>query len=471
MTRSTHPALFTRRSLRAVPFWERRAPIALIALTLALVSARPVPAATPAEPALTLSSAVERALGHYPAVTAARARVAEATEAIGEVAASHGPIVKLNASALGYDDPMITSPIHSFHPAEIPPFNDTLAQGSLNVSYTLIDSGARRERARQAEAQEAFAGAALSATEQAVAARVAAAYAEALARSEILAAQEARTSALALELDRARQLLAVGKAAEVETLRADAALAGAEAERTRAASALDGAERDLARLLSAKPEETRAGRLAPWRTPAVRAETREQLQELALAAGPAVEQARQQILAADAARGLARSAYFPKLDLVGALQEFREGESDYATDWNAGLQLVVPLWDGGQTGHRVAKAVAQRDTATALLAQSELEAREAVDRALNTLADATARASALGRAADRLVEVARVQKLLLEVGSGTQVDYLAAEAELAAARANATEARTAALLSHVELARLAGELSPDWFRRTLEVAP
>ena len=422
-------------------------------------------------PPLTLSAAVERALGRYPAVTAARARVTEAAEATGEAQASRGPIVKLNASALGYDDPMITSPIHSFHPSEIPPFNETLAQGSLNLSYTLIDSGARGERERQAVAQEAVADAALSATEQAIAARVAAAYASAIARSEILAAQEARVAALTLELDRTRQLFSAGKAAEVETLRADAALAGAEAERTRAASALDSAERDLARLLQAEPEETRAGRLAPWRAPASLRESREQLQERAVAAGPAVEQARQQVHATDAARLLARSAYFPKLDLVGAVQEFREGGSEYVTDWNAGVLVVVPIWDGGQTGHRVARAAAQRDTAVAVLAQSELDAREAVDRAWNTLTDAGARASALARAADRLVEVARVQKLLLEVGSGTQIDYLAAEAELAATRASATEARTAALLSHVELARLAGELSPDWFRRTLEAAP
>jgi outer membrane protein len=445
--------------------------VALLGLSAGTLGAQEKSAPSP----LTLSAAVERALGLYPAVTAARARVAEAAEAAGEVRASHGPILKLNALALQYDDPMITSPIHSFLPADFPPFDETIVQGSLSVAYTLIDSGARRERSRQAEAQEASAGAALSATEQAIAARVGAAYAGALARSEIFVAQEARAAALALELDRARQLFAVGKAAEVETLRADAALAAAEAERTRAASALDSAERDLARLLGAALEETRAGRLAPWRAswkmPASGEETREQWQALAVAAGPAVEQARQQILGAEASRALARSAYFPKLDLVGALQEFRESSSDWTTDWNAGMQLVVPLWDGGQTGRRVARAAAQRDTAAAQLAQSELEAREAVDRAWNTLADAGARASALGRAADRLAEVARVQKLLLEVGSGTQVDYLAAEAELAATRASATEARTTALLSHVELARLAGKLSPDWFRRNLEVAP
>jgi outer membrane protein TolC len=424
---------------------------------------------------LTLSAAVERALGGYPAVTAARARLAEAAAATAEAEVSRGPIVKLNAIALEYDDPMLTSPIHSFRPADIPPFSETLAQGSLNVTYTLLDSGASRARTRQAEAQEATAGAALSTTQQAIAARVASAFASALARAEILAAQDSRVAALALELDRARQLFAAGKAAEVETLRADAALAAAEADRTRSASALDSAERDLARLISAAPEETRAGRLAAWTSPAFPAATgqaeRAALQTRAVAAGPAVEQARQQIAAAEAARALAHTAYFPRLDLVGALQEFREGGSDYTTDWNAGVQLVVPLWDGGQTGRRVARAAAQRDTATANLAQSELEVREAVDRALMTLADSGARAVALARAADRLAEVARVQKLLLDVGSGTQVDYLAAEAELAATRANATEARTGALLAHVELARLTGELSPEWFRNSPEAAP
>lgn len=424
-----------------------------------------------APPSLTLSAAVERALDRYPAVAAARSRLAEASETVGEIAASRGPLLKVNAQALGYDDPMLTSPIHSFRPADIPPFSETIVQGSLSAAYTLLDSGASRERARQATAQEASAEAALSATEQATAARVAAAYAGALARAEILAAQEARLAALGLELDRARQLFAAGKAAEVETLRADAAVAAAEADRTRAASALDSSERDLARLLRAEPEETRAGRLARWSPPLPPAESRAALAERAVAAGPAVEQARQQIAAADAARALARSAYFPKLDLVGALQEFREGSSDYTGDWNAGVSVVVPIWDGGQTGRRVARAGAQRDTAAALLAQSELDAREAVDRAWNTLADSSARAGALSRAADRLAEVARVQRLLLEVGSGTQVDYLAAEAELAATRASATEARTAALLAQVELARLTGELSPDWFRRTLEAAP
>lgn len=65
-----------------------------------------------APPSLTLSAAVERALDRYPAVAAARSRLAEASETVGEIAASRGPLLKVNAQALGYDDPMLTSPIH-----------------------------------------------------------------------------------------------------------------------------------------------------------------------------------------------------------------------------------------------------------------------------------------------------------------------------------------------------------------------
>lgn len=452
-----------------------RAPAAtcsLFALVSALVGAVALPGAAAGEELLSLSAAVERALGRYPSVAAARSRVDEAAEALGEAEASRGPLLRFGLSALQYDDPMITSPIHSFHPTAIPPFSETLVQGSLSVSYTLFDAGVRRERTRQASAQQAAASAALTATEQATAARVAAAFAGALARREILAAQEARVAALRLELERARLLLAAGKAPEVETLRAEAFLAAADAERIRAATALDSAERDLARLLDAPVEETRAAGLAPCTLPtAAPRPDREALQGRAVAASPVVEQARRQVEAAEASRALARAAYFPKLDLVGAVQEFREDDLVFATDLNAGFSLVVPIWDGGLTDRRVARAAAQRTTAAGTLAQAELDAREAVDRALAALADADSRAAALARAADRLAEVARVQKLLLEVGSGTQVDYLAAEAELAVTRASTAEARAAALLSRVEIARATGELTPDWLRRTLEAAP
>lgn len=442
-------------------------PIARLALggLLLVGAAMPAPAA---EPRLTLSAAVETALGAYPSVAAARARLAEAGESVNEAGAARGPVVRARVSGLQYDDPMLTSPIHSFTPAGVPPFDQTLFQGTLDVSWTLWDSGLQREKTRQATAQQAAAAAALGAAEQALAARVANAYGHALARREVLAAEEARIAALRLELDRATLMLQAGKSPEVERLRAEAALAAAEADRTRAATALDSAERDLARLLGAAVEETRAAELAPLGSPPSPPEAREPLQQRAVAASPAVEAARRQTAAADAARALARAAWFPEVKLVGALQEFAAAGVDPVADWNAGVQIAIPIWDGGLTGARVARAAAATDTARSTLAQAELDAREAVDRALATLAESEARAAALERAAARLAEVARIQKLLLEVGSGTQTDYLAAESELAATRARFAEAETSARLARVELARATGELTPDWLRRNLE---
>lgn len=445
--------------------------VSWVLVAMAVSGQAPARPAGGSEAPLTLSAAVETALGTYPSVAAARARLAEAAQAIHEAEATRGPLLRAAISGLQYDDPMLTSPIHSFTPSGIPPFEETLYQGAVSVSWTLFDSGARRERTRAASEQEAAAAAALGATEQTLAARVANAYGQALARREILAAEEARVAALRLELDRSSLMLAAGKSPEVERLRAEAALAGAEADRTRAASALDSAERDLARLLGAGVEETRAGALAPFFSPPAAPAPRPELHARALAASPAVEQARRQSAAADAARALARTAYFPDIKLVGALQEFAAAGVDPVADWNAGVQISIPLWDGGMTEARVARAAAATDTAKGVLAQAELDAREAVDRALATLAESEARAMALERAAARLAEVARIQQLLLEVGSGTQTDYLAAESELASARARFAEAETSARLARVELARATGELSPEWLRRNLETAP
>ena len=64
-------------------------------------------------------------------------------------------------------------------------------------------------------------------------------------------------------------------------------------------------------------------------------------------------------------------------------------------------------------------------------------------------------------------EVVRIERLSLDVGSGTQSDYLDAEAGLLRARASLVEARHAAVTARIELARITGELSLDWLTRTL----
>jgi outer membrane protein TolC len=439
-------------------------------LPLALLATLAAPAA-PAAERLTLSEAVRLAQARHPTVAAARARLAEARESAGEARAVRGPTVRALLAGQQHGDPVPVTPIHGFGPGELPEFDETLLQATLSGSYVLLDSGARRARVEQAAGLEAGSAAALVAAGQAIAEQVTATWAAIGARQRAVVAQTARRDALAAELERTRRLFEAGKVAEVESLRAEAGLAAADAERIRVATALDSAERDLARWIGADPEEARAPRLAPLAAATAPAEPRGELARRAADASPRVEQARRQLEAARAQHALARSAYFPELRTTAALQELGGADAAFGSEWNVALQLSVPLWDGGVTGRRVARAAAGVEGAAAALAQAELDAAADVDRALAALTEATARRAALESAEARLVEVARIQNLLLETGAGTQVDYLAAEAELASTRGALAEADGQTLAARAALARAAGELTPEWLAQHLEVHP
>ena len=103
--------------------------------------------------------------------------------------------------------------------------------------------------------------------------------------------------------------------------------------------------------------------------------------------------------------------------------------------------------------------------------QAEFALEQSVDRALGTLRQAHARVAALATAAAQFDEVVRIRRLSLQTGSGTQTDYLDAETDLLRARASLVEARHAEIAARVELARVAGELTPEWLAAALDTAP
>ncbi len=439
-------------------------------LLIALVAA-PLQAQEQAKEPLTLPAAVERALAQFPSVAAARARQRQAEEALGEARAGHGPRGRATASATQFEEPMLVTPIHSFGPRLFPEFDETLLQGQLTVSYTLYDGGATGARVRAAGGQLGGAGAALGVAEQALAEQVAAAYLTALGKARVLAAHDTRLAALEAELARARLRLEAGKAPQVEVLRAEAGLAGAQAQRVSFAAALDNAERDLARLLGAPVEETRAPRLAAAALADPAPPDREALTRAGVEASPGVAQARSQLALAEANVGLAVSALKPELRAVGNLNDWSSSQGHGATEWNAGFQLAVPLFDSGATRRRIAGAEAARDAAAEQVRLAEIQVREDVDRAAAAAEEAQAQVESLEKAAERFAEVARVQKLMLDHGAGTQTDYLNAEADLLAARASLAEAEQAVILARVDLARAAGQLTLPWLQENLETMP
>ena len=441
------------------------APLAL-ALFAALAGAPASPAAAQelaAGDSLTLIEAVRRALDERPALhAAAAARDAAVADRAG-AASEWWPRLSLDAGVTRFEEPMLVSPLHAFDLQTIPDFNRTLVDATLGARWTLFEGGARLARSRGAAAALEAAEAGVEATADATIAIAVGAYTDVVAARQTLEAHDLRLEALAAERKRVALAREQGAAAGVDLARADAALASARADRVATAAALEVAAGDLARLIGV------AAIGLPDRLEATALE----LDPVAVAdsaASPVVEQARWQARAAAAAADAARAAWWPVVSTRGAwIERGAAAESDtYTGEWQLGLRLEWPLFTGGARAAAISRAEAERVQAEEQLAQIELDRRAAAERARAGLARARARAEALAEAVAARAEVARVERLSLDVGAGVQADWLAAEADLLDARAALVRARADAIVAAVELARAAGVLDLDWLAHRLE---
>ena len=101
-----------------------------------------------------------------------------------------------------------------------------------------------------------------------------------------------------------------------------------------------------------------------------------------------------------------------------------------------------------------------------LLVEDDTAAR--IDRARARVESARSRAEALAAAVRSSDDVARVEKVALDVGAGVVSDYLGALADLFEIRATEIRARHAILRSEVELAEATGALDLEWLEDRLE---
>jgi outer membrane protein TolC len=422
-------------------------------------------------PRLPLETAVGRALAHYPTIKAAAAAEAEARATLGEAQAARLPEVQVRGSTMQYQKPTLISPIHAFQPGLTPPFDETLLQSTVTGTYTLFDGGARAARIDQSRAQVDASAAASRSTQDVVIAQVVASYSRILGRSRTLDGHDRRIAALEAERHRVEQLRDVGRAADLEVLRVTAALETARAGRVQIAEGLDTAERDLARLVGADPEETRAARLDPLGLVDPRLPDREALIRSAMSASPVLDSVRHRLAAADAAIRTADSGKWPQLQAVGNFVGFGSAAGYFTGEWNTGVQVVFPLFNGGATGQRIARARAARDAVVEEVRNLELQIGGEVDRALSALRETTARVASIESAIRQFTEVTRIEKLRLETGTGLQTDYLSAEADLLVARATLADLQFAEVVARVELARATGLLDPATLPQLLTVKP
>ena len=415
---------------------------------------------------LTLADAVRRALESHPTVAAARDNREAAAASVGEARAPLFPRLTAGFSATQYKIGNLVYPLSGISLTNLPAFNSTLSQASLSLGYTLFDFGGRTSQLRLAQAQERRADAVLDAASAALISRVANAYLRVLTTRGVLQAQEQELAALEAESRRIAQMEAQGKAAHVEVLRLAAQASRARADEVGTRSQLDVAEHDLAQLV-ALPVETARTQLAPVRLADTSVADRATLVASAEQNSPDVAQARRAAEAAGAGVGVARASLLPQLQLVAAYVENGHSFTGYRPWWNAGLQLSYPIFTGGSRGSAIRRNEAGERAAGEQLRGAVQAAELSVDGALATVAAARATVDALVSAVAQSEEVERIRLLSVQVGSGTETDYLDAEATLLSNRAALVQARHAEIAARIELARVTGVLTPEWLTRTV----
>jgi outer membrane protein len=444
---------------------------ALICVGLGIVWSSPHLAAAQVAEAgqeLSLVDAVERALAHYPSAAASEARRDAAGAVAGQAAAARWPTVSIGLSATQYEKPTLVTPIRGFTPEATPPFDRTLFQSWGTLNYTVFDGGARSGRIEMTRELSASSEVGVDDARQTIMAAVATAYLGVLTRRGVLEANERQLAALGAERDRVDRLLEADRAAEVDRLRVEAALASAEADRVRAEVDLDVARRELARLIGMDPEGTHPDGLVPVSFVGVPLATREELASTGLQRSPRLRAARHELAAADAGASVARSTRWPRAELAGTYMDRGSSEGDFTGEWFIGLRLSYPIFTGGQTTEAIAEADARLRGAREAVRLEEARAMAALDQAIAAVGGAGARVASLATAVARSAEVARIERLRLETGSGTQAEYLRTEADLFNVRASLVEARHSELAARVELARVTGALDLQWLRDNLE---
>ncbi|WP_300332069.1 TolC family outer membrane protein [Accumulibacter sp.] len=307
----------------------------------------------------------------------------------------------------------------------------------------------------QAEATFAQAG-------QELIVRLAQAYFDVLFASENLRAVQAEKTAIGQQLEQAKKNFEVGTATITDTYESQSRFDLARAKEIAAESELEVKRYALRALIGKEPGELnrlkdkavvqppQPASMEPWVEAAERDSFLVQAQQAAAeAAGRAVE--------------VSRAGHYPTLDVVANYSannspgQFGIGEIDTRTR-QLGLQLNIPIFQGGAVNSRTREAAAKRDAEFSALdnarRNSALNARQAYLGVVSGLAQVRALEAALVSSLSSLES----NRLGYEVGVRINIDVLNAENQVYVTRRDLAKARLDTLLAQLKLKAAVGTL-------------
>lgn len=318
----------------------------------------------------------------------------------------------------------------------------------------------------QAKTQLAQADAQFALAAQDLVLRVAQAYFDVLLAQDSVAFAQAQKTAIGQQLEQAKRNFEVGTATITDQHDAQARYDLTVAQEIAAQNDLEIKRRQLAQLIGrAAPALALLGprlsltlpepnRMDQWVAEAVSASLPVLINEAGLAF------ARQEV-------ERNRGGHHPTLDAFVSYSEASAGsglQGGSGTDTTTkviGLQLALPLYQGGLTASRIREAIANEDKARQELENAKRGAELATHQAFLGVTNGVAQVKALQAALISSQSSLDSTRLGLQVGVRTQVDVLNAQQQLSSTRRDLAQATYAYILSLLRLKAAVGKLAED----------
>jgi len=305
----------------------------------------------------------------------------------------------------------------------------------------------------------------LKIAEQDLMLRVAQAYFDVLIAQDSVALVNAQKIAISEQLEQAKRNFEVGSATITDTLEAQARYDLTGAQEIAAQSNLEIKRSALQQLINTKP-----GELAPlgkeFKLEAPQPPDMEewvnqaQMDSLQLA----IAQAGAEIAAKEVSRN--RGGHYPTVDLVANYsQNTNNGNNPTlglgldVTNKSVGVQLNMPIFQGGAVNSKLREAQANRERALQDLENARRNVAQQTRQAYLGVFSGIAQVQALQNALTSSVSVLDASKLGHEVGVRTNLDVLNAQQQLFSTRRDLYQAQYNYLLSELRLKQAVGTLS------------
>ena len=317
----------------------------------------------------------------------------------------------------------------------------------------------------QADSLVAQAQAEYAAAEQELMLRVAERYFAVLAAQDTLRLAGKQKASFGRQLEQAQQRFEVGLSAITDVQEAQASYDLILATEIRAENQLASAREQLREIIG-EPRENLDPLQDEGFTPVVpEPQSQQPWVDTALQQNPSLAAARAASEAARQQIGIARAGHYPSVDAVASYSYndsnfggFRETERN---DGAIGLQLAVPLYQGGYVNSLTREARARFDQAREQLdftqRNIERQTRDAYLGVVSGISEVRAAEQARTSSATAL-EAAQTG---FEVGTRTIVDVLDAQRTLTEAELRLFQSRYDYLLNSLRLQQAAGTLAPD----------